>query len=83
FLSWNEIYTEWVEAQKLMKRGNDTKLKTWTNTRAGRVWEQQFEKLEVDFLLEKREEYDFEVPNGVLILIAAVDTQDNRLELEV
>lgn len=83
FLSWNEIYTEWVEAQKLMKRGNDTKLKTWTNTRAGRVWEQQFEKLEVDFLLEKREEYEYEVPNGVLILIAAVDTQDNRLELEV
>lgn len=83
FLSWNEIYKEWVEAQKLMKRGNDKKLKTWTNTRAGRVWEQQFEKLEVDFLLEKREEYEYEVPNGVLILIAAVDTQDNRLELEV
>lgn len=83
FLSWNDIYKEWVEAQKLMKRGNDKKLKTWTNTRAGKVWEQQYEKLEVDFLLDKKEEYEYEVPNGVLILIAAVDTQDNRLELEV
>ncbi|MFY4754516.1 terminase gpA endonuclease subunit, partial [Aliarcobacter butzleri] len=56
FLSWNVIYTEWVEAQKLMKRGKDTKLKTWTNTRAGRDWEQQFAQLEEGFLLEKREE---------------------------
>ncbi len=83
FLSWNEIYKEWVEAQKLLKRGNDKKLKTWTNTRAGMVWSENYEKLEIDFLKEKKEDYEYEVPNGVLILIAAVDTQDNRLELEV
>ncbi len=83
FLTWNEIFKEYVDALKLMKRGDDTKMKTWTNTRAGRVWSKQFEKLETEFLKDKREEYNAEVPNGVLLLLAAFDTQDNRIEGEV
>lgn len=33
--------------------------------------------------LKRREKYEDELPDGVLALTAAVDTQDNRLEYEI
>ncbi len=83
FLTWNEIFQEFLDAKKEMNRGNDKKMKTWTNTRAAKVWSKQFEKLELKFLMDKKEDYNAEVPYGVMILIAAFDTQDNRIEGEV
>ncbi len=33
--------------------------------------------------MARREEYDAELPNGVIVLTCGVDTQDDRLEYEV
>ncbi|WP_199846829.1 terminase gpA endonuclease subunit, partial [Acidaminococcus fermentans] len=46
-------------------------------------YEREVNTTAVDTLLARREDYDAELPDGVLLLTAAVDTQDNRLEYEI
>lgn len=83
FLSWNEIFREFLEAKALMKRGDVRKMKTWVNTRDAKVWEGDMETVKVDDLPSRKEQYEAEVPNGVLVLSSGVDTQNNRFEIEV
>ena len=47
------------------------------------TWEEEAEKLEAGTLSGRREAYRAPVPTGVLVLTAAVDVQDDRLEVEV
>lgn len=59
-------------------------LKTFVNTYLGETWEDQAgDTLEHQQLYKRKEAYNSELPNGVLILTAGVDVQDNRLELEI
>jgi phage terminase large subunit GpA-like protein len=76
---WNKIIEEFKEA----KRGGPQMLKVWTNTSLGETWEEEGESVDKDMLLKRRETYGCEVPDDVLVLTAAVDVQDNRLEYEV
>lgn len=49
----------------------------------GETWE-EYGDLDIDELLARRREmYNCEVPQDVVCLSAAVDTQDNRLEYEI
>ncbi len=82
FLSWNDIFREMLSAKKLMKTGDNRKMKTWVNTRDAKVWEEQSTSVNVDNLPARKEEYGAEVPEGVLVLSAGVDTQDDRFEVE-
>lgn len=78
FLSWLEIANLWIEAQ------SDTrKLKTFVNTVLGQTWEEEGEKIDESDLEKRRHHYDAELPDGVLILTASVDVQDDRLECEI
>jgi phage terminase large subunit GpA-like protein len=77
--SWEEI----VKSFLIAKREGREKLKVWTNTVLGEAWEEDGEQLEGDELLGRLEKYPAEIPNGVKILTAAVDTQDDRFEIEV
>lgn len=83
FAEWREIVEKFLTANEEKKRGNIELLKAWTNTEMGLTWEEEGEALEPETLMERREKYNCEVPNGVLYLTAGVDTQDNRFELEV
>lgn len=83
FVSWNEIFREFLLAKMTMNRGDIRKMKTWVNTRDAKVWEGEMETVNVDDLPGRREHYHTEVPNGVLVLSAGVDTQNNRFEIEV
>lgn len=83
FVSWNEIFREFLLAKMTMKRGDIRKMKTWVNTRDAKVWEGDMETVKADDLPSRREQYESEVPNGVLVLSAGVDTQNNRFEIEV
>lgn len=83
FAEWREIVEKFLTANEEKKRGNIELLKAWTNTEMGQTWEDEGEQLEPETLMERREAYKCEVPNGVLYLTAGVDTQDNRFELEV
>jgi phage terminase large subunit GpA-like protein len=76
--SWTRICLAFLQA------GNDPeKLKVVYNTMLGELWEDRGPLEDEDGMLSRREEYDAELPNGVLVLTCGVDTQDNRLEYEV
>jgi phage terminase large subunit GpA-like protein len=77
--SWEEAITDYLEAKDDLE-----KLKVWTNNVEGRPWDEK-NQIRHDYseLMLRREEYGCEVPNGVVILTAGVDTQDDRLEVEI
>lgn len=78
-VSWSQIVREFMAA----KRGR-SKLKTFVNTTLGETWEEdEGEKLEADSFHARREHYAAPVPDGALILTAAIDTQDDRFEVQV
>lgn len=81
---WDSIIAEWKEAQKEYKENGDVeKLKTFINTVLGETWEPRGKGADDDSLLARRERYEAEIPEGVLLLTAAVDVQDDRFEIEV
>jgi len=75
---WSAAVEEFLEA-----KGEVYKLKTWINTVLGETWEERGESVDPDALLERRETYKAEVPEGVGILVASVDVQDDRVEVAV
>lgn len=73
---WREVVADFLEA----KRTPET-LKTWVNTSLGETWEEKGEQVDYTGLLERREAYDFDsLPDDILCITAAVDTQGDRLE---
>jgi phage terminase large subunit GpA-like protein len=84
----NEIYSPWstwgdIATAFLKVKMFPDQLKTFVNTRLGEVWEAEGEKIEYADIAFNREEYEAEVPDGVLLLTAGVDTQGDRLECEI
>lgn len=77
--SWPEIAKSFLVA----KRDGRETLKVWTNTVLGNSWEEDGEQLDDSELYRRCEVYSADVPDGVKILTAAVDTQDDRFEIEV
>lgn len=77
--TWKDAVNEFMVA----KRGGPVLLKTFFNTVMAESWEEEGEKLDEEVLLNRREIYHADVPDGVKVLTAAVDTQDNRFEVEV
>ena len=68
--------------------GDDSLLRVFYNTRLARSYRPAGRRVEADLYRERREEYachaaGAEVPDGVLLLTAAVDVQDAYLSYEV
>lgn len=78
WLTWSEIMREWLEA-----RGNAVREQVVYNTRFGLSYQLRGEYDDENVFLNRREDYAAELPQGVLLLTAAVDVQANRLEYEV
>lgn len=88
FPSW---ITPWV--QKLgdlakafleAKRGGPETLQVFVNSEMGEAWEDSGEVLDPTSLEARAEDYELEpMPNGVLVLVAGVDCQVDRLEMEL
>ena len=76
--SWDKIILKFLEA-----RGSTTQLQVVYNTQFGELWEDRGGLEDEDTYMARREEYDAELPDGVLVLTCGVDTQDDRLEYEV
>ncbi|PAQ15059.1 terminase [Bacillaceae bacterium SAOS 7] len=76
---WKEI----IEAFKKAKKNGPEALKVWTNTSLGETWEEEGEQLDESELFGRCEKYVADIPDEVKILTAAVDTQDDRFEIEV
>lgn len=85
----NELLSPWrkweqiIDAFKKAKKKGPEAMKVWVNTSLGETWEEEAQQIDEHDLLNRREKYDADVPEGVKILTAAVDTQDDRLEVEV
>lgn len=75
---WDEIVEEFVGIGK-----NVEALKVFVNTVLGETWEEKGEAVSIASLEARRERYEGEVPDGVGILVAAVDVQGDRLECVV
>ena len=77
--TWADMAKSFLEAKKQPEM-----LKTWINTALGESWEEQGETIEHEELLERRLNYDSAtIPESVLVLTAGVDTQKDRLELQM
>ena len=81
---WSEIVDEFKDCnEEFKKHGSTKKLQTFVNTVLGETWEERGEGADDMELYNRRESYEAELPDGVLLLTAGVDTQGDRLEVEV
>lgn len=78
WMPWAKIITRFLEARK-----DPEKLQTVFNTLFGQLWDIRGDLESEEEIAGRAEEYDAELPEGVLCLTMGVDTQDNRLEYEV
>lgn len=78
WLSWASVMQEWLEA-----KGDVEREKVVINTRFGEAYEEDAPVEDLAVYLKRREVYNADLPEGVLLLTAAVDVQDNRLEYEI
>lgn len=83
FVEWREIVEKFLIANEEKKKGNIEMLKAWTNTEMAQTWEEEGSEIDNDYLYKRREKYNCEVPNDVIVLTAGIDTQDDRFEVEV
>lgn len=77
FVSWADTVAEFLDS-----KDDPAKLQTFTNTALAETWEVQGETVEETDVLARREKYSAEVPQGAVVITAAVDCQDDRLEAE-
>ena len=83
--SWESIVLKYLTAL-----GSTKKMQVVFNTCFGEPWEDRGDIEDEDSLLARREDYGkdkngepVELPPGVLVLTAGVDTQDDRMEYEI
>lgn len=84
--SWESIILKFLTA-----RGSSRKMQVVYNTCFGLLWEDRGDLEDEDSLMSRREMYGVdkdgnaidELPEGVLVLTAGVDTQDDRMEYEI
>jgi phage terminase large subunit GpA-like protein len=80
FYSWTDAVELFLRATML----NDKDLlKVFVNTVLGEPWSEKARTVAAAGLMKRREEYKALVPDGVKVLTAGVDVQDDRIEVEV
>lgn len=86
YLTWGRLADEFVKADRKNKKDRDpTQLKTFTNTKLAETWEEdQGEQPDWTVLQARAEPYKpLTVPMGGLLLVAGVDTQNDRLAVVI
>lgn len=78
WLKWTDMIREWLES-----KGDPEREKVVWNTRFGESYERKGDFDDEEIFLARREPYPAALPDGVLLLTASVDVQDNRLEYEI
>jgi phage terminase large subunit GpA-like protein len=78
WVTLGELAREFVEAKDFPDR-----LKVFVNTALGELWEERGVKTNEDALLARRESFGAAVPKAVAVIVAGVDVQDDRLEVEI
>lgn len=82
--SWDSLMQDYKSAQDLMEKGNDSEMVVFWNTKLARTWKRSIQVISYESLLERAEHYPLRLaPDKVLFVTAFVDTQDNRLAVQV
>jgi phage terminase large subunit GpA-like protein len=77
--AWRELVAQWLRAQE-----SEEMLQQFVNERLGLAWEDRRTATRADDLSQRVEPYRFgTLPEGALLVTAGVDTQDDRLEVQV
>ena len=77
-VTWTDIADEFLDARKDKER-----LKNFYNEVLARPWDELIEYLNTKDMINRKENYEAEVPKGVLVLTSGADVQKNRIEVEV
>lgn len=78
-LTWLELAEEWLEAQD-----DPAKLMRFINTRLGETYADRSREIKANAIEARAEPYPLRtVPPGCLVITAGVDTQDDRLEIQI
>jgi len=80
FYSWRDAVRSWLKVQKTMDK---SLLKVFINTVLGETFSEANKTIEATGLMKRKEAYTDPIPDGVLVLTAGVDVQNDRLEVEV
>jgi phage terminase large subunit GpA-like protein len=84
WFSWHDLATEFLAANVKLKRGDNRAMKVWTNTRKAETYQESGEQPDWTGLSTRAEPYPaLTVPVGGCLLVAGVDTHDNRLDVKV
>lgn len=77
--SWAELATEWIRAQ-----GDKARLMRFVNTRLAETWADTTSEITAGSLAARAEPWTLgTICPGCILLTAGVDTQDDRLEIQV
>ena len=86
---FSDLYSPFTSLEIMAKQflsigRNNLKLMNFVNESLGESWTEKFDDaISEDALFNKREHYYSEVPQGVGILTAGVDIQDDRIEVSI
>ncbi|HEY3379733.1 MAG TPA: terminase gpA endonuclease subunit [Armatimonadota bacterium] len=83
FKPWAEIVKQFHAAIAAKNQGNIEPYKVFVNCVEGRTFQEKGTSLDETKFLRNRHYYNCDVPNGVLLLTAQADVQDDRVEVEV
>lgn len=79
WFSWEDIVNEFIEA-----RNDQNKLKQFINTILAETYEEDNVEIEVEKLIERKENYSFfECSDDIILITAGVDVQEDRLALVI
>lgn len=83
----NELYSPWRKFRDIVQSFLDKRAagdeQSFVNVSLAETWEEKGEQIDDSGLLKKRIHYTAPVPMGGVLLTAGVDTQPDRLEVEV
>ncbi len=84
WFSWTDLYNQHQEALIDLDRGIEHQMIVFHNTRLARSWKRTTDITKFEILRDRAEDYRLRIaPEGVLIITAGVDTQDNRLAVQI
>ena len=70
-------------AQSFLEKKRAGDLQTFINVSLAETWEEGSDSVDVHTIAARREDWGPSLPNEVVFLTAGIDTQDDRIELEV
>jgi phage terminase large subunit GpA-like protein len=77
--TWGEIASEYIRVHK-----DPPRLQVFVNSYLAETWQDQAgERIDPDPLMARRERYIDVVPDGVGVLTAGIDVQEDRMEMQV